>query len=173
MITLSASIGSEVRTALFSDCQKYRYRLEIIWDQSSCLLVVIGLNPSTATHLEDDPTLKRVKSFARSFGCGGVRMLNAFAWRSTSPLALFQVPDPVGPDNTIDFLMANRTAVTVAAWGVNIQKKPWKHWYRGHDIAAAMPGLMCLRKTPSGHPEHPLYLPPDLIPVAFSYEEAA
>lgn len=173
MITLSASIGNEVRTALFSDCQKYRYRLEIVWDTTSCLLVVIGLNPSTATHLEDDPTLKRVKSFARSFGCGGVRMLNAFAWRSTSPLALFQVADPVGPDNTLEFLRENRTAVTVAAWGANIQKKPWRHWYRGHDITKVMPGLMCFRKTTDGHPEHPLYLPGDLTPVAFSYEEAA
>ncbi len=198
MITLSASIGRESRVALFSDCQKYRYRLEIIWDLESPLLVVIGLNPSTANEtepdntitrvisiskfngfggiymmncfpivstdpdiLKDDNTLRRVKRFAHQFHCGGVRMLNAFAWRSTDPRALFGAKDPVGPGNTIGFLASNRTALTIAAWGSTIQKKPWKHYYRGHDIAQAMPGLLCLRKTPHGHPEHPLYLPGD------------
>ncbi len=173
MLTLSASIGRESRVATFSDCQKYRYRLEIVWDLESPLLVVIGLNPSTATHLQDDNTLHRVKGFARSFHCGGVRMLNAFALRSTQPGRLFTVKDPVGPDNTLEFLEANRTALTIAAWGSTIQKKKWNHWYRGHEIAAALPGLMCLRKTPTGHPEHPLYLPGGLTPIAFSYEEAA
>lgn len=173
MITRSASIGREVRKAVFSECEKYRYSLEIVWDSESPLLVVIGLNPSKADHLQDDNTLHRVKGFARAFHCGGVRMLNAFAFRSTESTRLFDIKDPVGPENTLEFLRSNRTALTIAAWGSTIQKKPWKHYYRGHDIAVALPGLMCLRKTTKGHPEHPLYLPSELTPIAFSYGETA
>lgn len=173
LILRSASIDGEIRSAQFSKCEKYRYCLDIIWDALSPRLTVIGLNPSTATELEDDPTLRRVKAFARSYGCGSVRMLNAFAWRSTSPLELFKVADPVGPGNTLEWLFYNSTPRTVAAWGITIQKKKWAHWYRGHDIAAAIPNLHCFRKTPSGHPEHPLYLPGDLRAVPFSYEVAA
>lgn len=168
MIVHFASVGDEARTVWFSICGKYRLLLEIVWSPGS-VMTVIGLNPSTASHLEDDNTLRRVKGFAKGYGCGGVRMLNAFSWRSTDPQALFKVQDPIGEENTLDFLASNRTALTVAAWGANITKNPWAHYYRGHDIAKRIPNLLCFRKTNGGSPEHPLYLPPDLKPIAFSY----
>ncbi len=172
MIHQYATVGSEVRSALFSEDMRYRYQLDIRWDARLPFMTVIGLNPSTATHLEDDPTLRRVKAFAASYGCGSVRMLNAFALRSTSPKALFTEADPIGPCNTLPFIGNSLEGVTIAAWGRTIQSKKWANWYRGHEIASAIIGLKCFRKTPSGHPEHPLYLPGDLKPVPFSYEEA-
>ena len=169
MIYRTASVGNELRQALYSECESYRYALEITWVPSGNAIAVIGLNPSTATELVDDPTLRRVKGFAREWGYGGVRMLNAFALRSTDPKALFKHTDPIGPDNTIGFLKSMAYPHTIAAWGKNIQSKKWRCYYRGHEISEAMPYLQCFRITDSGHPEHPLYLPADLKPVPFSY----
>lgn len=163
----------EIRTAMYSECGAYRYCLDILWNGNLNMMAVIGLNPSTATHLLDDPTLRRVKRFARDWGYGGVRMLNAFALRSRDPIALFRHPDPIGPENTLEFLYASSLDPTIAAWGGNIRKKHWKHFYRGHDICKAIRNLQCFRLTGNGDPEHPLYLPADLKHVPFSYQEVA
>lgn len=170
MIHLSHTTETETRSAAYSECEKYRYTLDIIWNANVTAMAVIGLNPSTATHLEDDPTLRRVKGFARDWGYGGVRMLNAFALRSTDPKALFKHPDPVGPENTIEFLKSVALDPTIAAWGGNIQVRRWRHWYRGHDIAAAILTLQCFQKTKDGHPSHPLYLDSTVLPQEFRYE---
>lgn len=170
MVLRYAKIGNERRTAAYSEDDVYRYMLEILWgDDATHRMAVIGLNPSTATHLEDDPTLRRVKAFAKTWGYSGVLMLNAFALRSTDPKALFTQPDPIGPENDIETLGSNVLPLTLAAWGGNIQSRKWAHYYRGHDIARGIPSLQCFRITDKGHPAHPLYLPGDLRPVPFAY----
>lgn len=171
MIFKSSTVGEETRGALYSPCDTYRYVLNIIWNMSITPLTVIGLNPSTATEQVDDPTLRRVKGFARNWGYGGVRMLNAFALRSTDPKNLFKHKDPVGPENTLEFLKSMATDPTIAAWGGNIQSQHWHDFYRGHEICAAIPNLQCFKITDKGHPAHPLYLKADLKPIPFSYKE--
>ena len=156
--------------AYYSDDEQYRYLLHIVWDIGLTGMSVIGLNPSTATELVDDPTLRRVKWFARHWGFGSVLMFNAFALRSTDPKKLFKHPDPVGPENTVDFILKLAPSLTVAAWGTTIQSRKWAHYYRGHDIDEAIPNLHCFQKTASGHPAHPLYLKADLQPQLFSYK---
>lgn len=159
----------ETRTAHFSTDRAYRYWLKIVWDESLPLLCVVGLNPSTADEVKDDPTLRRVKGFARSYGLGGVLMLNAFAYRSTDPAGLIPLGDPCGPENTIDnflkWIKEFNVGMTVAAWGSNITKKPLR--YRLEELNAV--GWLCFRKTKTGLPEHPLYLPKDLKPVPWNY----
>lgn len=165
-----ARINGEHREAWFSDDELYRFLLDIIWTPEAPILTVIGLNPSTATHLVDDPTIRRCKDFAKQWGFGGYRMLNAFAWRSTDPAGLHICKWPIGAENNLDFLRAMSPNLTIAAWGGNIQKKNWKHYYRGHDIAERFgEHLKCFRKTRDGHPAHPLYLPKDIHPIPFSY----
>lgn len=174
MVIEHARVGNEIREAAFSECGLYRYRLDIVWDATLRMLVTIGLNPSTADHLKDDPTIRRCKEFAKVFGFGGYRMLNAFALRSTDYKALFRAKDPIGPENTIEYLrLWSDGPMTIACWGGHITERKWQHYYRGHDISEAIPGLLCLRRTKSGHPEHPLYLPGNLKPQAFSYVGAS
>ncbi len=71
--------------AIFSDCWKYRYTLVRNWDSSLQRLAIIGLNPSTADAVKDDPTIRRCKHFAQAHGYGSFVMLNLFALRSTDP----------------------------------------------------------------------------------------
>jgi hypothetical protein len=160
VIIQSSVIGMERREAAFSECETYRYRLDICWNASLPTLATICLNPSTATHLEDDPTVRRCKAFARKLGCGSYRMLNAFALRSTDCRALFRSNDPIGDENTLEFLRIwTRNAIAVAAWGAHIKQHRWKYYYRGDEIAEAIPELQCWKLTNAGAPQHPLYLP--------------
>lgn len=150
----------ETRTATFSPCRQYRYRLVIRWSEGD-LLTVIGLNPSTADEVLDDPTLRRVKGFARDMGLAGVQMLNAFAWRSTDPSVLPKIADPVGPENTLANLAAwirEHSPYAVAAWGTKIMPE------RERELLT-LSDLHCFRHTKAGKPEHPLYLPAELRPV--------
>ncbi|WP_244222910.1 DUF1643 domain-containing protein [Cupriavidus lacunae] len=45
--------------AILSDCEQYRYRLWREWGRSSPGLGFIMLNPSTADHQVNDPTITR------------------------------------------------------------------------------------------------------------------
>jgi len=156
------------RYAHFSPCRRYRYWLKILWSDDP-LLVVIGLNPSTADEYVDDPTLRRVQRFARDMGKGGVIMLNAFAWRATDPKDMIGKPDPIGPENTIDNLIdwIGPNGPAVAAWGCTVKKKA-RLWKRHLDLSKGL-RLDCFRRTQGGMPEHPLYLPASLRPVPWNY----
>ena len=48
------------KSAILSDCGAYRYELRRTWDDQLPVLLWIGLNPSTADHLQDDPTNRRI-----------------------------------------------------------------------------------------------------------------
>lgn len=160
--------------AQLSVCRTYRYALWRIWDATLPPLMFIGLNPSTADEQKDDPTIRKCKGFAERNGCGGVYMLNLFAYRATDPHTLFDVyyrkqftgpggetcwhnGDPVGPDNDRHLLETVAVAaIVVAAWGVHgvmmLRDQAVKRLLAGAD-------LRCLGTTKDGHPRHPLYVP--------------
>lgn len=170
--------NGETRLARFSTCEKYRYTLEVQWDFALPYAQFIGLNPSTADEREDDPTLRRVKEFARSWGYGGIVMTNLFAWRDTDRSVLRKVPHPIAEPDTSecisDDFSVNRNdfwlyrtkqqcAVTIAAWGTD-----GKILYRGAKVKMLLPNMKCIRLTKGGAPEHPLYLPGELKPIPFT-----
>src|SRR3954467_13679199 len=109
--------------ANFSPCRTWRYELGRRWDYSRPLAMFIGLNPSTADEIEDDPTIRRCVGFAKSWGAGGLLMANIFGLRSTDPNVLYRVSDPmavIGEDNDRFLLaMSAQAEWVVAAWGVH------------------------------------------------------
>jgi hypothetical protein len=156
----------EKRTAEFSPDRVYRDCLEIVWDSSLSMAAFVALNPSTADEIEDDNTIRREKTFARDWGCGGLLKLNIFAIRATDPRVMLAHPDPIGPVNTIDYLAGKLAGVTgpkIAAWGVH-----GAHMDRGPQVLRAIPGLQYLRMNNDGSPAHPLYLPATSTPRNFS-----
>src|SRR5882724_4976365 len=84
--------------AVLSDCERYRYALWRRWAERPAVLFV-GLNPSTADALQDDPTIRRCIRFAKAWGYGALYMGNLFAFRATDPRAMKAEADAVGPDN--------------------------------------------------------------------------
>jgi hypothetical protein len=163
----------DARSAEFSKCGKYRYRLEIIWQKGAELCQFIGLNPSTATEFTDDPTIRRCKAFAKSWGYGGMIMTNIFALRETDPDKMIAHVQPIGErrgdcetNDTWIFCTAARCKITIACWGLD-----GAHMNRGNAVSSYLIRkripLHCIRKTKEGFPEHPLYLPKTLIPIRY------
>ncbi len=163
--------------AVLSPCGLFRYRLWRRWGEGPRVLWVM-YNPSTADSELDDPTIRRCIGFSKSWGYGGLEVVNLFARRTPDPRQVKTLfpKDPTcdedwegvrGPENTVHLKQAARdvkVARIVCAWGAN-PSGPWGkstasllRWAEGHL-------LHYLRLTKGGHPEHPLYLPGDLQPV--------
>lgn len=162
--------------AVYSDCRRYRYRLTRRWDthfDRVSLVAFIGLNPSTATEVDNDPTVARCIQYAKDWGFGAMTMLNAFAFRATDPRNMKCVDDPVGPDNDMHLIdVAAAADRVVACWGthathLNREDHLLKMFYK-HAVR-----LSCLKLTKEGHPNHPLYLRKDLHPIPFRPEAAS
>jgi hypothetical protein len=163
--------------AEFSDDRVYRFRLWRRWELGP-MLMVVGLNPSTADETEDDPTVRRCIGYARSWGFAGLMMLNAFAFRATNPREMKAAPDLVWSENLGKIESAARITTTeggavLAAWG-----NDGDHRHRSSDLRWVLSkgtqksawhpgGVACLGLTKSGQPKHPLYLGADTKPVRF------
>lgn len=88
-----------IKSAIISECGKYRYSLSRIWDENKANVLFIMLNPSTADGDVDDPTIRRCIGFAKSWGYGGIYVGNLFAYRATDPKELLKVENPIGFEN--------------------------------------------------------------------------
>ncbi|MHC1745181.1 MAG: DUF1643 domain-containing protein [Syntrophobacteraceae bacterium] len=121
----------------------------------------VGLNPSTADELTDDPTVRGCMRFAESWGFGGIILAILFAYRRTDPRSFKSAADPVGPEN--DFWtgrLASEAHIVIAAWGV-------RGGVRERDKAATrlLGESHCLGLTKHGRPRHPQSLRSDCKPV--------
>lgn len=157
------------KSALISPCGTWRYRLTRVWS-SAPLLPFVMLNPSIADADIDDPTIRRCMSFARRESAGGIMVVNLYGLRATDPKHLKRASNPIGPDNDFHirelaagaFHTSNRI---VCAWGVNAA--PARSANMTAMIKGAGSGTVCLGKTKTGEPKHPLYVRGDQPLVAF------
>lgn len=161
------------RDAKVSFCGRYRYTLGRRWHEDKLFSSVRGappvpitfvmLNPSTADAHADDPTIRRCISFAKREGFEWLRVINLFAGRATNPANLFQMEDPMGPDNlkqwqtTFD-LYDRIGGEIVCAWGANPKASEQARLFID---AAGSRQMHCLGVTKDGSPRHPLYIKSD------------
>ena len=148
------------KNAILSEDRKYRYVLSRIWDETKPKVMIIGLNPSTADETEDDPTIGRCISFSKSWGYGGVYMLNLFAFRATQPKDMFNAENPIGLENNSYIeIYSKKVEKIVCAWGNHGTYKN-----RGNEIREKFDKLFYLTLNQTGEPAHPLYLKSELVP---------
>lgn len=151
------------RSARFSRCRRYRYVLWRHWDDERPSVMFLALNPSTADHRRDDPTIRRCIGYARDWGYGSLCVANLFAWRATRPSDLMAADDPVGPRNDLWLRrLAGEVELVVAGWGNH-----GTFLDRAERVRTLFPELHYLRLNRSGEPAHPLYLPKSLKPLPF------
>lgn len=144
--------------AIFSDDRQYRYVLFRIWDSNKPMVNFIGLNPSTADEIKDDPTMRRCCGFAKSWGYGGFYMTNLFAYKATKPEDLKKALDPIGKDNDKWLLeIEKKVEQVVFAWGVH-----GKFMNRDEQVKKLITQGYFIDLTKDGHPKHPLYLKNEL-----------
>jgi hypothetical protein len=158
MIEKHFTKGDAVSVAHYSDCERYRYDLTRVWDASGKKVAFVMLNPSTATEVQNDPTVERCERRARALGFGAFRVCNIFAWRDTDPKLMRKAVDPTGPANDQAITDACIWADTiVAAWGTH-----GEHMSRGPEVEKLMRAtgkpLTHLGLSKAGHPKHPLYI---------------
>ena len=159
MIIREHHMGDTASLAQYSDCECYRYSLTRIWNSAERRVLFVMLNPSTATEIQNDPTVERCERRARHLGYGAFRVTNIFAWRATDPRDLRAAAEPNGADNDKVLVEgANWAHDIIAAWGVH-----GAHLDRGQTVAELLRGtgkpLFHLGLSKQGHPRHPLYLP--------------
>ncbi len=141
-------------SAEFSVCKKYRYALWRVWDSNKPSVMFIGLNPSTADDVNNDPTVTRCINFARNWGYGGLCMANIFAYRETKRHIMKEQNDPIGPDNDKWLKkLAAESDLVVAAWG-----NDGAHLNRSKAVTNLIENLHCISLNKTGEPSHPLYL---------------
>ncbi len=147
------------RSAIISECGKYRYWLWRRWSHAPILCFVL-LNPSTADGMKDDPTVRKCIGFAKLNGFGGIGIANLFAWRATEPRELVRAlsvgEDCVGPNGNYH-LKCIAGDYIVAGWGRMPYYVPALR-YRLDDVRKILTGrLFCVKQT-QGRPWHPLYV---------------
>jgi hypothetical protein len=152
--------GDATSGAEFSHCEKYRYKLWRVWDESLPVLYFILMNPSTADEHDNDPTISRQCVRAKSLGFGAVCILNCGAIRCTDSRKAWADEDPVGPYNleTIsEEVRNNPSAMFIAGWG-----KPAAYFGADRPVVAIFKemerSLHALAINGDGSPRHPLYI---------------
>lgn len=162
MVDLIADVFGPSRTAVISDCGRYRYRLErdgYGLDKTAVIMV----NPSTADAERDDATIRKLLGFGRRNAWGRIIVGNLFAYRATDVRELATADDPVGPDNDAHLRRIVGDCVEVIyAWGP-VSKVPARLRSRWQDVDAIVrtaghrPRCIGL-PAKCGHPRHPLML---------------
>jgi hypothetical protein len=163
------------RSAILSECGRYRYRLGRSWDDSLPPVNFIMLNPSKADADRDDATIRRCLRFADDWGFGSIDVTNLFAWRATDPRELRRAGDPVGPENDRHTIEAAEGAhqaggLVVCAWGVLLGPRARRVAVPAMLQAQGIP-LHAIEASGAGHPMHPLRLRASCTPVPWSPSE--
>jgi hypothetical protein len=160
MIVQGHQKGDAASEAVYSPCERYRYLLTRVWDGAGSRALFVMLNPSTATEVQNDPTVERCERRARALGFGAFRVVNIFAFRATDPRVMRVQDDPVGPGNDAAILSSAtdwRPDRVICAWGGH-----GDFCGRGQAVAGLLRAtgqpLWHLGLTASGQPKHPLYI---------------
>lgn len=154
--------GYPDRSAVLSDCELYRWRLERSSGLPGPTVLIIGVNPSTADAIEDDQTIRKDMGFGARLGWSRILKGNLCAWRATDVRELARAVDPIGDECDVHLAaMIAEADVVIGAWGP-LTKLP-KYLRRRHlEVArlverAGKP-IMCFGTAKDGQPRHTLML---------------
>jgi len=144
--------------AVLDHTRAYRFLLWRFWDERPRVLFV-GINPSTAAELNDDPTVSRWCEFAKGWGYGGFYACNLSAYISSLPEVLDREEAFHKANYPAIEMASGLSALTVVCWGDLIKHMPNGKAVAEHVTKEYLKSPMCFGQTKSGNPRHPLYLP--------------
>lgn len=147
--------------ATFSPDRAFRYTLrrDVNPALGTGTVAFIMLNPSTADEHYDDPTIRRVISFAALWGYASVVVCNLSPYRATSPADLIAAgpePSAVWERNlAVIKEVAGSADGLIAAWGTHGDLEARDRAVMAHLTEYQ---LLALGRTRYGFPKHPLYV---------------
>jgi hypothetical protein len=162
----STVIAYNEKTAVISDCKKYRYLLRRSWDHIKPRFLIVMLNPSTADDEKDDATIRSCTRLCSALGAGSYEVVNLFAFRATNPKELYmeyvEDLDIIGPKNDISIEAAlMRCDLPLIGWGAHALAEE-----RGKTVTSMIrhyrPAVFCLGANKDKSPKHPLYIKSDV-----------
>lgn len=158
--------------AVFSDCEKYRYRLKRTWDASLKSITYLMLNPSTADEMVNDPTIARCQRRAFEYGYGEMKIVNLFPIRMTDSTLLHTVSDLYGDLNEANIAILEAVAsseITVCGWGSHhLAIERAKDVFKLIGDAGHSDKLKALTVNLDGNPKHPLYIAYEKHPLPYA-----
>lgn len=145
---------------------EYRY---ILGTKGENPLICVGINPSTATPMKLDNTVRNVETVARLNGYDSFVMFNVYPQRATNPDDMDRIMNrQLHEENLKAFRYVlssygegKRPAIW-AAWGTMVEKRPYLLSVLrdmidvGNEFGAVWYSFG--RVSKKGHPHHPLYL---------------
>ncbi len=131
------------------------------------MLVVVGLNPSTATDTEPDMTVRKIERIAGDNGYDGFVVINLYPVRATVIEDLPSEPAHEAHRRNLEaieaFVGGLQRPCLWAAWSERIQARAYLQSARDEIIGRLKPySVDWLRYGPltkSGHPRHPSRVP--------------
>lgn len=174
---LDGSVFAEHQGAIFSDDpdRRYRFALWRSWDVGKHFAMFVLLNPSTADHETDDPTITRLTYRAKQAGHGGLVVCNAFGFRATKPIELKRASragvDVVGMPKNDDVMMkwAKHAQAVIVGWGTHCEEvAPGRGAFLLDLLRGAGCAVFALGFNADGSPYHPLFRPYDELPKEWS-----
>ncbi len=156
----------------------YTYRMWRIWDRALPMVCWVLLNPSTVDETDGDTALTKVMRVSRTWGYGGVVVVNLFAYRATDPSELITTSeggvDVVGVYNDQHIMVAMHMCpeLTLAAWGPHGSLRG-RAAHVMKFCRRALGGERVLHSfdvNADGTPTHPLYLLDTSTPIPYPKE---
>lgn len=158
-----------IREAKFSNCGQHRLSLTRIWNPDKPTFIYVGLNPSTANRMTDDPTIRRLYGLTDHNGGGGFYMHNLFTVISPKPEALYgKTSSELIHGEWLEHYWRHVIQCTkvVFCWSAIAGRK--QLIWRVNDFVNSphFDNKFCFGYCANGQPKHPLYLPKgtELIP---------
>ena len=145
---------SQEKSAEISSCGRYRYSLTRRWAEGY-LMQWVMLNPSTADHEVDDPTIRRCMAFAKRELYSGILVYNLFALRATDPKSL---RGELALDKTNLERLGTLDGDVMCGWGGGISNARENASVAIDVLRQSAARLWCLGRTKDGQPRHPLYV---------------
>lgn len=172
MITKRNEELYQVSEAVFSDCEKFRFRLKRTWDAALKSITYLMLNPSTADEMVNDPTIERCQRRAFEYGYGEMKIVNLFPIRMTDSKLLKTVADLYGDLSEANLAIldaVDSSDVTVCGWGSHpLAIERAKDVFELIGKAGLSHKLKALTINGDGNPKHPLYIAYDKLPFPYS-----
>jgi hypothetical protein len=104
--------------AVFSENEKYRYMLTKVWDKDKPKALMIGINPSKATHLKSDNTATNAMNYFIDSGYGTMIIVNLYSFMSTKTEGLSKRDEIYEAINNEYIKKACKEAdMVLVAWG--------------------------------------------------------
>jgi len=132
-----------------------RYSLSRIWENKLPKVLFIMLNPSIANSKKNDPTIRKIISYSKSWGFGGVYVGNLYSNISPYPKDIRLIKFHREKKNIESIKKMEEIAeLTVFAWGNNEKTPNW--------LKALIKKPYYIELSKNGIPKHPLYLKKNL-----------